>query len=244
MKHIISFLLITIFTITAAPARAAKDLDDIKLLAQKEFRLLSEDLAAVIAYRAISPAEPLGLTGFDIGVEATYSQLANGSEWVKAVSSGNTVDAVVAPKIHLIKGLPWNIDVGAFYAGVPDSNIGFAGAELRVALLEGSTTSPALALRGTYSQLFGVDELALDTYGAELSISKGFAMFTPYAGAGYLWASSRPQGLAKDLLEKEDYGMSRYYVGVNMNLAVINIAVEGDRTGEVSSYSLKLGWRW
>jgi len=57
-------------------------------------------------------------------------------------------------------------------SSVPDTNLKFWGAEIRYAFLEGGALTPALALRGTYTTLSGVDQLALDTRGLELSISK------------------------------------------------------------------------
>jgi hypothetical protein len=36
-------------------------------------------------------------------------------------------------------------------------------------------------IRGTYTQLLNVDELKLQTYTVDLSISMGFAIFTPYS---------------------------------------------------------------
>jgi len=43
---------------------------------------------------------------------------------------------------------------------------------------------------------------------------------------------------------EEDFDLNKVFVGVNMNLAVINIAVEGDKTGDATSYGIKFGWRF
>jgi hypothetical protein len=34
------------------------------------------------------------------------------------------------------------------------------------------------------------------------------------------------------------------FVGIGMNFAVLNLNVQADKTGDASSYSLKLGWRF
>jgi hypothetical protein len=228
---------------TATPlTAAAADLDNIGALAQAEFRLLSEDLGAALSYKPILPAEPLGLTGFDIGLEATVVNLENAAV-LSTATNGDITDTLVIPKLHVHKGLPLGIDVGAFYAAVPDSNISLWGAELRYAILKGSTTTPALALRASYSALEGVDQLQLNTTGLDLSISKGFAFVTPYAGIGRVWVNSTPDA-SIPVLRKEEFSVNKLFAGVNLNFAVLNLAVEADQTGETTSYGLKVGWRF
>lgn len=227
--------------VIALPARAANDLDNINALAQSEFRLLSEDLGAALSYKAVLPAEPLGVTGFDIGLEATVVNLENSGVFDIATSTGSP-STLVIPKIHAHKGLPFGIDVGAFLATVPDSNINLWGAELRYAILKGGTATPAVAVRGSYTKLNGVDELKFSTTGLDVSVSKGFAFLTPYAGVGKVWVKSTPQGIPG--LTEEDFNVTKYFVGLNMNFAFINFALEGDQTGDTTSYSAKLGWRF
>ena len=67
-------------------------------------------------------------------------------------------------------------------------------------------------------------------------------IFTPYAGLGRVWTASTPVNVP--LLKEEKFGQSKYFVGGNFNLGVINIAVEGDKTGDATSYGLKFGWRF
>lgn len=210
------------------------------VFSQSDFRLLSEDLGATLSYKPLSPGEPLGVTGVDLGIEVTATQLQNPA--IFGAASGETTDTLYLPKLHMHKGLPFGLDIGGSYAAVPDSNIKVWGAELRYAILKGSTTTPALALRGSYSALEGVDQLKLNTTGVDLSISKGFAMLTPYAGIGRVWVRSMPDQATG--LSEENFELGKLFVGLNVNLAVVNIAVEGDKTGDATSYGLKVGWRF
>lgn len=223
------------------PVQAA-NLDNIGSLSQSEFRLLSEDLGAALSYKPLIPAEPLGVTGFDLGLEASATKLANPMVFNAATSSG-TVDTLYLPRLHVHKGLPLGLDIGASYAAVPDSNVKMWGAELRYAILKGGTATPALAVRVSYSALEGVNQLKLATTGVDLSISKGFALFTPYAGIGMVRVRSTPDA-SIPLLTEEEFDLTKLFVGANLNLAVINIAVEGDKTGDATSYGLKFGWRF
>ena len=232
---------ITLSLLACSPVFAADDLDNIGGLNQAQFRLLSEDLGAALSYKAITPAEPTGITGFDVGVEATATNLQNSTVFAIA-TSGSSLDVLPLLKLHVHKGLPLGFDVGAFYSTVPDSNISLWGAELRYAIVKGGATTPAVAVRASYSALTGVDQLKLNTTGIDLSISKGFAFLTPYAGIGNVWVTSTPDGTIP--LQKEEFTLTKYFVGLNMNFAVLNIALEADKTGDAASYGLKFGWRF
>lgn len=222
------------------PVQAA-NLDNIGALNQSDFRLLSEDLGAALSYKPLQPSEPLGVLGFDIGIAATATKLENSANYAAAFS-GSVPSSLVVPALRAAFGLPLNIDVGASYAAVPDSNIKLWGAELRYAIVKGDTATPAVALRGSYSAIDGVNQLKLTTTGLDVSISKGFAMFTPYAGIGKVWVRSTPDPSTGRV--EEDFDLNKVFVGVNLNLAVINIAVEGDKTGDATTYGIKFGWRF
>lgn len=223
-----------------APALAAENIDQINLLTQAEFRALSQDLGAAVSYKAVVPSETLGLTGFDLGAEVTATKLQNQAAWDRA-SSGTAPRTVYVPKLHVHKGLPAGFDIGAFYSTVPSTNIDLWGAELRYALIQGGPAIPAVGLRGTYSRLSGVEQLDFITRGVELGISKGFALVTPYAGIGRVWIESEPR---VGTLQAEKFSEDKYYAGLNFNFVLGNLALEGDRTGDATSYSVKFGFRF
>lgn len=239
MKH--AFVFLAVFLVVVPSTEAADDIDQINQLIQADFRRLSEDLGAALSYKAVIPATPLGLTGFDLGVEVTATQLENRDAWDRA-SSNTAPDTLYLPKLHVHKGLPAGFDVGAFYTSVPSSNIKLWGAELRYAIIEGGTLTPALGLRGTYSKLSGVNQLDFHTRGLELLVSKGFAVFTPYAGVGRVWTVSEPVGVTN--VSKEEFTQGKYFVGGNINLGIVNLALEADKTGNAASYNAKLGFRF
>ena len=230
-----------ILSVQGQLAFAENNLNNIGNLIQSEFKLFSKDLAAALSYKSVAPPEPLGITGFDLGIELTATDLNNSSLFDKA-STSNFASSLIIPKIHLHKGLPWGLDVAASLVSIPDSNIELFGAELRYAIIEGSTLVPAVSIRGSMSKLSGVSELDLDTTGLDLSISKGFAILTPYAGVGRIWTTSSPA--ASTGLTKEEFSDAYSFVGLNINLGVINLAFEGDRVGKTDSLSAKLGWRF
>lgn len=237
-----TFTSLAILLVAASgPAFAATDIDQLNQLVQQEFRLLSEDLSSTTSYKGVIPAKPLGITGFDIGLEVSGTKLAHKDAWGRA-TSGTVPSTVYVPKLHAHKGLPFGFDIGAFYSSVPNSNINLWGAEVRYAILEGGVVEPALGVRGTYSKLSGVSELDFHTTGLELFVSKGFAIFTPYAGAGRVWITSEPVGISN--VKTEEFAQGKYFIGGNLNFGLANLALEADKTGDAASYSAKLGFRF
>ena len=222
----------------AQPVWAA-NINSLGALAQSEFKLFSEDLGAALSYKAVIPAEPLGVTGFDLGLEVTSTEMKNSSLWADA--TGSSRNSLPVPKIHIHKGLPLNIDVGAFYSSVPTTNIKLYGGELRYAILEGGTATPAVAIRGAMTKLTGVEQLSFGTKSLDVSISKGFAMLTPYAGVGTVWVDSTPNVAP---LVKESFRQNKVFAGANLNFGLLNLAFEYDKTGSAASYSAKLGFRF
>jgi len=222
----------------AQPVWAA-NIDNLGALAQSEFKLFSEDLGAALSYKPLIPAEPLGVTGFDLGLEVTSTEMKNSSLWSKA--TGSSRNSLPIPKLHIHKGLPFNIDVGAFYSSVPTTNIKLYGGELRYAILEGGTATPAVAIRGAMTKLSGVNQLDFGTKSLDVSISKGFAMLTPYAGVGTVWVDSTPNVAP---LAKESFRQNKVFAGANLNFGLVNLAFEYDKTGSAASYSAKLGFRF
>lgn len=209
--------------------------------AQADFRSVSEDLGSALSYKGVVPAESMGVTGFDLGIEVTQTELAKSAALWNTLTGSNFSNLYV-PKLHVTKGLPLNIDIGAFYSAVPTTDIKLMGGELRWAFMEGSTTMPAVAVRGALTKLSGVNQLALDTKSLDVSISKGLAMLTPYAGIGKVWTNSTPD--AATGFTAESFSQNKLFAGANLNMGFTNLAIEFDKTGSAKSTSFKLGFRF
>jgi hypothetical protein len=217
---------------------ANNDFTQLKTLNQSEFKRLAADFTSAASYKGVTPAAASGITGFDIGTEVSFTQLANSSVWRKA---GYDASTLIVPKFHIHKGLPFNLDVGASVGVVPDSNLKLLGLEARYSLIEGNVALPAIAVRGAYSKLSGVGQLGFNSTSVELLISKGFVMFTPYVGAGRVWGKLTPNVIG---LQKESPTANKLFAGLNANFGLMNLAAEVDRTGDSDTVSVKLGFRW
>jgi len=230
------------FACSLAPLAAqAYDLNSLQALTQSEFRLLSEDLGAALSFKPIIPAEATGILGFDLGAAFTGTELKNPVLLSKASSGATVRRTMPLASLRVHKGLPLNLDVGAAYTTVPGTNIRAYGGEFRWAILPGSMALPAVALRASGTKLTGVDQLDFKTYGADVSVSKGLAIFTPYGGVGQVWVRSTP--VATTALQAEKFTQTKFFAGVNINLG-INLCFEYDNTGSINSYSAKFGFRF
>lgn len=232
-------LIFCLLTALSIPSLAAAN--DIKIpsgFTQSQFDDLSRQVGLAISYTPMAPASPLGLLGFDVGIEATAVHIdANKSFWTDAV--GETPPSyLVFPKIHVQKGLPLGFDVGISYAKVPGTNIGLVAGELKWAVLKGSLVTPAVAIRGDYTKLVGVNDVGLADYGADISISKGFAFVTPYAGIGEVWISSKEKTDAVNF-DKSTFTETKGFLGAKFSFFIVSFVAEADFS-EVPSYSGRL----
>ena len=82
-KLAIIFLIILAFCV---PARAADIILETTLV-QSEFENLSKELGFAISYVPLAPAAPLGILGFNIGIEGTFLDIDQDSLYWDHVST-------------------------------------------------------------------------------------------------------------------------------------------------------------
>ena len=214
---------------------------------QAGFHALNQEFGAALSYKPVTPAAPLGITGFDIGVEASSTDMSADAKtaWQNLIP-GTSAPTLVIPKLYAAKGLPFDIDVAAFYSAIPSTSITLTGFALSYAVIGGGMALPAVTIRGAVTNLSGINELSFGTRSVDISISKGFLGFTPYAGAGEVWVtgSTTNAAAAQAGIASESFMQPKVYAGLNINLGLPNFAIEADTTGGISTYSAKLGLRW
>ncbi len=237
MKKFVVAVLIVLLTLTAVPAMAKTVI--VLPGTQADFKEFSTELGLALSYHALAPAEPLGggtLPLFNIGVGVTSANIdSNAGYWTQIT---DLPSAILVPRLHARLGIPFiAIDVGAMYSSVTDSDIKLSGFEVKWAILKGSTVTPAIALRGAYTKLSGVDVLDLKTQSLDIAISKGFAILTPYAGIGKVWIDSTD---TTSTLQKEEISETKTFVGLKLGLLpFFDITAEAG-FASVNSYSLAL----
>ena len=237
--------IIVVFLLLWALPVAASDVSFDRTYTQQNFRDFSEEIGSVLLYRSIGPAVSLGITGFNLGVEIMASDISENKDfWKKAVSDGNPPSYLVNSRISFTKGLPLDFDVGVVLGKILDPDIPYFGGEVRYAIVKDRALIPGVAIRGSYSQTFNVDQLDLKTYGLDLSVSKGFGAgikIIPYAGVGASWVSSKASHLTSGLtLDKEEFYKTHGFLGARLEVGLVAITAEVDY-GVIPSYNLQVG---
>jgi hypothetical protein len=231
--------LVVLAALAGAHGAHAADFPNVRTLAQDEFHKLSTDLGAAFSYKGVTPATPLGLLGFDVGIEVTETKMENSSLFERAGAGRQS--RLVIPKLHVHKGLPAGFDIGAFVAAAPDVDATLIGGELRYALLDDGIATPAVGLRLSGTKATGLGDLNFSTAAADVVVSKRFTAITPYVGGGTVRIQS---SVNSAVLAKERFNRSRAFAGVNLNLLAVNLAFEAEKMGDNTSLTAKVGWRF
>lgn len=224
----------------------AEDIDLSGTLVQDDFNKAVRDLGTAFSYIPADPAESHGIVGFNVGVTASAVQLPDGQTYMdNAFANQDAPGTLFLPKVQLEKGLPF-VEVGGFVAGDPDGNARLYGAEVKYPILEGSAVNPAISVRGHGTQLSGVDDLDLRTYGGDISISKGFDVplilgVTPFAGYSRFKIKGQEQ-ISSISLDEHTTTESRIFAGTRFTLTLFNIVAEVDVADEVEIYTARLNF--
>jgi hypothetical protein len=226
---------------TCAAGVHAADFTAVGELTQPQFRSFSRDMAAATAHRALIPAEPLGILGFDVGVALHTSKAGDRAALRAAAAGGSVPSQLPMASVRATVGLPFSVDLGVNATTLTGSNVRSTGADLRWAFVPGSTLSPAVAVRLGVARVAGVDGFELDSRSVDLSVSKGFTFLTPYAGVGYVQSRARAPGSA---LRSERIGQTKVFAGLNIAFVPFALLVEADRTGDSTGLGAKLAVRF
>lgn len=272
MKKLIITTLLTALAALPASAKTVLDFQNTATFAgtaadpltkHKNFEKLVTDIGMMTSYRALAPAEPLKGSaipfGFNIGVETSLSKIdKNKDYWVDAVkpepyslfSNSPVSSSQYFTNVHAQLGLPViPLEFGLVYGTSQDiDSLKYIGAEIKYAILDGTAATPALAVRGAYTAISGIDILDVSTYQADISISKGILMVTPYAGVGQVWIKGKCKDTANPAvpgdtavtLQDVSVSETKGFVGAKIAfLPVMNLVLEGEFS-TVNTYSVRL----
>ena len=187
-------------------------------------------------------AAPLGLVGFEVYADATFDEEFDDEELVDTAIDGDFTGGFLSiARIGARKGLPGGFDIGLAYGRALEGDVKLISADLQYAILKGGVVSPAFSVRVTGTRTLDAEAYELDQYGAEVLLSKGFTVVTPYIGAGIVYSKGTLDrgDLLGDLEEEETDGV--LYAGVTLNLLLPKITVELEK-GEVLQGALRIGF--
>ena len=173
-------------------------------------------------------AAPLGLVGFDIYADAAVDQDFGDEEFVGTVLDDDlTGDLLAVVRVGARKGFPAGIDIGLAYGRALETDIE-ALRPTSNGRFSMAAPSRRLSLRVTGTRTMGSEVYDLDQYGAELLLSKGFAVLTPYVGAGVVRSEgSLDSSLGRTFEDSTTRGV--IYGGITLNLLLPKITVEVEK---------------
>lgn len=144
---------------------------------------LTAVMADAVAPPQLGEAAALGITGFHLVVAAGGPEVATRESWWNAAMKERVVGGVlIAPRVLARKGLPLRLDAGAQVGRV--FGYTFWGAEAAWGVLDGGVLLPSVGVAVAYGRLVGAP-VGVETGEARLTISKGLAVFTPFASVGW-----------------------------------------------------------
>jgi hypothetical protein len=113
-------------------------------------------------------------------------------------------------------------------------------AELQYAILHGGLLEPALSVRVTGTRTVSAAAYELNQYGADVLLSKGFTVLTPYIGVGFVSSRGRlNRGLLGTFEDTETQGVA--FAGVTLNLLLPKINFEVEK-GEALQGAVRIGF--
>lgn len=256
MKSILILLFLSHLSFAQTSNFSPLSLDDIKTRPNAALKRFTELTGVVSNFRSLAPASPLGIWGFNVGVELTSLPQNTFQIFNQPLNL-----PMYFPRFHAAKGLTPNLD-GELSLLLPRlvmssealpreiEALAVYGAALKYTLLREEEFPLSLAVRATYNRLY-LRFFKSDTYGADVSVSRSVKLpliplrLTPYAGIGYMAINGRFKkdfiGLgAIDTHSIQDY---RYFGGLSTRLFIFNLTSQIDAPAtlrKIDSISFKL----
>lgn len=197
-----------------------------------DFRAFQRRFSADAYHYPRHGAAPLGLIGFEVYVDATYDAGFDDEPFAATVLDDDLTGGFLSvARVGARKGLPGGIDLGASYGRALGGDLKLLSADLQYAIIKGGALTPALSVRVTGTRTLDAGAYELDQYGAEVLLSKGFTILTPYIGAGLVRSEGTLSSPLRRLEETDTRGV--LYVGAVLNLLLPKIVVEVEKADEV-----------
>ena len=157
--------------------------------ANGNFQAFVKEFAAGLSSYTLTGTHTLGYNGFAISAElgvVSFSEGTGSGEFTLPTEKKFS-GPLLLPSVHVRKGLPWSMELGARATWIDKSQMAAGTLEGRWAITEGYRMLPEVTLRAYATKLFNARDLNLWTAGTDLSVGKRFAIggmvtLSPYLG--------------------------------------------------------------
>jgi hypothetical protein len=231
-------LLLLLALLAALPAAASWEVNGNATSA--DFHAFSERFSSDAYFYPRHGAAPLGILGFEAYADATYDKSFDDQSFNQTAVKGSYSGGFLSiARVGVRKGLPGGFDIGASYGEALGGDIKLVSAELQYAIAKGGLATPALSVRVTGTRTINDKAYSLDQYGAELLLSKGFVLATPYIGAGIVYSKGTlDTPLGGSLSDSTTQAV--LYAGVTLNLLLPKIHIEVEK-GKTVQAAVRIG---
>jgi hypothetical protein len=234
----VEILLLLLSLLAAVPAAASWEVNG--GATDSDFRAFNRRFSSDAYFYPRHSAAPLGLLGFEAYVDATYDKSFDDQAFNDTAIHGDYTGGFLSiARAGVRKGLPGGVDLGVSYGRALGGDVKLISAEIQYAIAHGGLLAPALSVRVTGTRTIDRQAYGLDQYGAELLLSKGFPVVTPYVGVGLVHSRGTldsPLGFSR----KENDTRPVAFAGVTLSLLVPKIHIEVEK-GEALQAAVRIG---
>jgi hypothetical protein len=221
-------------------------------LTQSEWREFTKEAGAVVNFRPLTDARPMGKRNFEVSILQWSTAIDESKDaWNDTfVHPDSTHWLVGGPRLPIIgltarAGITERLDVGIYLTKSPGANYGFYGAQAQYNLLNNDQKKFSTSVRGSFVKMYGPEDLNLNIYSADVVASKAFVLnekwltLSPYAVVStYLSASHEKSDVVN--LKNERVAALQAGAGVVARIALATVAIEYNQAS-VNTVSMKIG---
>lgn len=218
---------LALVTLLAPISARAQHFDLQPGLTKAELKDFAGEVGSVLRFRQLGDPAPLGRGKVDVGIQFA-----------------NTPFNDAMPRVAARFGVSDRIDFGAWGGFNSASNWGLAGVDTTIALLtQGPGRPVTVSLRPSITSLIGPSEVWVGNASIDLSVTRSFRDFSPYAGVATTGSAAIERSKDIDLDPVVSDGGSLAYVGLSYRWRAVIAAAEVEKGTRVS-YGFRIGTRF
>jgi hypothetical protein len=213
-------------------------------LTQSQWETFVRQAGAMVDFKSLAPAEPLGRHRFSLGVNYSVTPVdQHDPAWINTFTHPDAScplgDQIKLPALRAALGVSSTVDLVGFWTAAPGANYGLAGGAIQYAFLREAGKLPAAAVTASVTSLTGVPDFNFVVYSAGLSVSRRFATLAPYAGIRQSVAVGTETTPKVDLAT-ETIPLTHGFMGANWSIWRLRVAAEYDLSA-VSTFVFQIG---
>ena len=221
-------------------------------LTQSEWREFTKEAGLVVAFRPLTDAKPMGVRKFEVSLLQWSTAIDEGKDawndtFVHPDSSHWLIGGPRLPIMGLTgrMGVTDRLDIGVYFTKSLGANYGFFGAQAQYNFLHLKEQKFSASARGSFTRMYGPDDLNLTVYTADAVASKEFVVHEKWLTLAPYVVLSTYLSATHEISEKVDLKNERV-VGVQASggfvakIAMARIGLEYNHAA-VNTVSMKIG---